>query len=64
MKAANIHWYCECGHDPCDCLDCGVYLPGQEPRRKPKPKSAEEITEIRTRAWATRREKYGKRGHR
>ena len=20
-------WICECGHDPCDGLDCGVSLP-------------------------------------
>lgn len=32
-------------------------------RRKPAPKSAEEYAAIRARAWATRRQKYGERGH-
>lgn len=55
---------CVCDHDPCDGLDCGVFLPGQAPRKKPAPKSAAEISEIRARAWAARRAKYGKDGHR
>jgi hypothetical protein len=55
-------WKCICGHDPCDGLDCGVYLPGQEPRRKiATPKSPEEIRAIRLRAWATRREKAARK---
>lgn len=45
-------------------LDDGPWLPGQAPRQKPQPKSAEDITEIRSRAWTTRREKYGSDGHR
>lgn len=32
--------------------------------RKPPAKPAEELREIRARAWATRRERYGDRGHR
>lgn len=34
------------------------------PRKKPTPKSAEEMRDIRARAWATRRQKHGPRGHR
>jgi hypothetical protein len=45
-------------------LDDGPYLPGHEPRKKPAPKSAEETSAIRARAWATRRAKYGRYGHR
>ena len=45
-------------------LDDGPYLPGKAPRKKPAPKSASEIADIRSRAWATRRQKYGDRGHR
>lgn len=45
-------------------LDDGPYLPGHAPRKKPAPKPSEELTEIRSRAWATRRAKYGKYGHR
>lgn len=55
---------CICGHDPCDGLDCGVFLPGHAPRRKSAPKPPEEVADIRARAWATRRAKYGERGHR
>lgn len=36
-------------------LDDGPYLPGRAPRKKPAPKSAEELTAIRKRAWVTRR---------
>lgn len=32
--------------------------------RKPAPKSREETKDIRARAWATRRERYGQYGHR
>jgi hypothetical protein len=56
--------YCICGRDPCDGLDCGVYLPGQAPRKQPDPKSAADMAAIRATAWATRRAKYGDRGHR
>lgn len=45
-------------------LDDGPYLPGHEPRKKPAPKPAAEIRDIRARAWATRRQKYGQHGHR
>jgi hypothetical protein len=43
-------------------LDDGPPL--NPPRRKPSPKSADETSDIRARAWATRREKYGQYGHR
>lgn len=45
-------------------LDDGPYLPGCAPRKKAAPKSAEETAEIRARAWATRRSRYGPCGHR
>lgn len=43
-------------------LDDGPPL--NPPRKKPAAKSAEETRAIRMRAWATRRQKYGKHGHR
>lgn len=55
--------HCICGNTPCDGLDCGPYLPGQAPRKRPTPKSAEQMADIRARAWATRRAKYGEAGH-
>ena len=58
-----VRWKCTCGHDPCDGLECGVYLPGREPRRKPTPRTPEEISAIRAQAWTTRRKKYGQHGH-
>ena len=45
-------------------LDDGPWLPGRAPRKKADPKSPEELQEIRARAWATRRERYGRYGHR
>lgn len=45
-------------------LDDGPWLPGKQPRKKPAPKSAEEMKRIRSQAWATRRAKYGPQGHR
>lgn len=46
-------------------LDDGIcFLPGREPRKKAAPKPADEIRDIRARAWATRRQKYGQHGHR
>lgn len=45
-------------------LDDGPPLPGHAPRKKAAPKSAEEMRDIRARAWQTRREKYGQYGHR
>lgn len=57
-------WHCTCARTPCDGLDCGVWLPGQPPRKVPAPKTPEQMASIRARAWATRRGKYGERGHR
>ena len=45
-------------------LDDGPYLPSRAPRKKPAPKSPKETRAIRSKAWATRRAKYGKDGHR
>lgn len=42
-------------------LDDGPPLPV---RKRPTPKSPEELRDIRARAWATRRRKYGNHGHR
>lgn len=44
-------------------LDDGPPLPGHAPRKKMTPKPADEVRNIRARAWATRREKYGRYGH-
>lgn len=55
----SCDWFCICGNTPCDGLDCGIRLG----RKKPAPKSATEIADIRARAWATRRAKYGPRGN-
>lgn len=46
---------------PADHVDNGPSLRWE--RRKPAPKSTEELAEIRAKAWNTRRERYGKRGH-
>jgi len=43
-------------------LDDGPHL--HAPRKKAASKPAEVMADIRARAWATRREKYGKYGHR
>jgi len=64
MTTVNRYWHCECGNTPCDGLECGVYLPGEAPRKKAAPKSSEEMRLIRAKAWETRREKHGIRGHR
>jgi hypothetical protein len=40
---------------PLDHIDNGPYLPGKKPRKKPDPKSPEELADIRRRAWETRR---------
>jgi hypothetical protein len=45
-------------------LDDGPYLPGHGPRKRPLKKSTAEYQDTRARAWATRRLKYGARGHR
>ena len=41
-------------------LDDGPPLPE---RKKPAPKPADETARIRAQAWATRRQRYGERGH-
>lgn len=38
--------------------------PLRNERKKPAPKSADEMKDIRARAWATRRKKHGPQGHR
>lgn len=41
-----------------------VWKPGvRKPHRRPPVKSPQESADIRGRAWATRRAKYGERGH-
>lgn len=45
-------------------LDDGPPLPRHAPRKKAALKPPEEMKEIRARAWATRRQKYGQHGHR
>lgn len=54
--------YCGGDHRPDNTgLDDGPPL--HTPRKKPVPKSAEAVKAIRANAWATRRAKYGERGH-
>lgn len=36
-------------------LNDGPYLPGKAPRKKPAPKTPEELKAIRAKAWATRK---------
>ncbi len=43
-------------------LDDGPPL--NTPRKKPAPKSSDDVRNIRAQAWDTRRRKYGQRGHR
>lgn len=38
--------------------------PFRAERKAPAPKSADELRDIRSRAWETRRQKYGQYGHR
>ncbi len=65
IYVGSVGGECVCGCSPCTGLDCGPYLPGQAPRhRSAPPKAAHELAAIRSRAWATRRAKYGERGHR
>lgn len=45
-------------------LDDGPYLPGKAPRKRAAPKGRAEVAQIRARAWATRRLRYGQPGHR
>ena len=60
----NVIGECVCGNDPCDGLDCGIYLPGRIPRKPYPKKSQSVVAEIRRRAWVTRRAKWGQHGHR
>ena len=48
-------WVCVCNNTPCDGLDCGVPIPGRAPRRRPAPKTPEQLATIRAKAWATHR---------
>lgn len=45
-------------------LDEGPWLPGRAPRKRPKPKCSDELRAIRNKAWKTRRQKLGPKGHR
>lgn len=45
-------------------LDDGPWLPGCGPRKRRKPKTAAENRAARAKAWATRRQKLGPKGHR
>lgn len=54
-EGSRTPWKCVCGLTPCSGLDCGVYLPGQSPRKASPKKSSAELSSIRKRAWATRR---------
>ncbi len=47
-----------------DGLDDGPWLPGRGPRKRQKSKSADELYAIRAKAWATRRNVLGPKGHR
>lgn len=49
-------WRCICDRTPCVGLDCGVWLPGQAPRRRSAPRETpEQLAAIRAKAWQTRR---------
>lgn len=58
---SKLDWPCVHG---ADCQGLGIDCGPDQSRRKPLPKSATELADIRARAWATRRAKYGERGHR
>lgn len=45
-------------------LDDGSWLPGRAPRKKQKPKNANDLRVIRIKAWKTRRKILGPKGHR
>mgnify|MGYP007086365252 CR=1 FL=1 len=47
-----------------ECAGTGIDCGPDTSRKKPAPKTAEELSDIRARAWATRRAKHGPRGHR
>lgn len=63
ITVGAIAGLCICGRSPCEGLDCGPFLPGQAPRRRPPAKSPAEHAVIKARAWATRRARYGQCGH-
>lgn len=52
-------WHCTCARTPCDGLDCGVWLPGQPPRKVPAPKTPEQmadsIASVLEDLWTARR---------
>lgn len=54
----DIQWLGSWREDDYEIDDQGKII------KQPAPKSAEEMASIRARAWATRRGKYGERGHR
>lgn len=61
----DFQWCQTCDHDSKPNgtgLDDGPPLNAE--RKKPAPKSIDEMKSIRARAWSTRRAMYGKRGHR
>lgn len=55
------------GDWPCihgsDCLGTGIDCGPDQRRRRSALRPAAELASIRARAWATRRAKYGARGH-
>lgn len=61
MKTCETDWNCVCHNAPCYGLDCGVYLPGEKPRKLMPRKSPSELRAIRLRAWATRRAQHAPR---
>lgn len=63
MSRSRIVPYIGPDGDP-NGLDSGIYLPGHAPRKKAEPKTPEEAAKIRAKAWETRRDKLGPRGHR
>lgn len=56
-------WQCVCGNEPCDGLECGVWLPGHAPRKQHVITDPASYSAARRRAWETRRLKYGPQGH-
>ena len=61
VRSGGVEWPCIHG---AECEGLGIDCGPDQRRRKPAPKAAAEIADIRARAWATRRAKYGERGHR
>lgn len=54
-RMTSADWCCICGNTPCNGLDCGPYLFGKTPRKTPEPKPPHVVSDIRKRAWETRR---------